>query len=142
MQYSKMTNGFYDNALKELYGDNWPNDLIEITDTAYYYLLKGQTEGKVIISDETGAPILVDSAQQYTIINSITKRQAMLQLDSIDLYDDILNFINQSESKILKIEFEYSSIFERNSPVVLAMAEQFKLSDEQVDLLFAEAVKL
>lgn len=75
-------------------------------------------------------------------IPPISKRQAMLQLDSIGLYDDLITFINQSENKTLKIEFEYSSSFERNSPVILGMALQFKLSDEQVDNLFIEASKL
>lgn len=72
----------------------------------------------------------------------ITKRQAMLQLNEIGLYDDLIEFINQSENKKLKIEFEYSSSFERDSPVIIGMSQQFSLTDEQVDNLFAEAAKL
>lgn len=75
-------------------------------------------------------------------IQAISKRQAMLQLNAIGLYNDLIEFINQAENKTLKIDFEYSNNFERNSPVVLDMAKQFNLSSEQVDNLFREAIKL
>ena len=91
------------------------------------------------IAQEDGTWLYVEPVKE---ILPITKRQAMLQLDNIGLYDDLLEFINQTENKILKIEFEYSSSFERDSPVILGMAKQFHLSDEQVDNLFTEAATL
>ena len=142
MFFSKTTNGFYDVNLKESYGDSWPKDALEISDELYHNLLDGQTQGKVISSDKKGNPILVEPPVQAAIIPTITKRQAMLQLDEIGLYDDLIEFINQSENKKLKIEFEYSSSFERDSPVIIGMAQQFSLTDEQVDNLFIEAAKL
>lgn len=94
-------------------------------------------DGKKWVKDEEAEK----QAQRASIV-PITKRQAMLQLDEIGLYDKLIEFINQSENKKLKIEFEYSSSFERNSPVIIGMAQQFSLTDEQVDNLFAEAAKL
>ena len=57
MFYSKQTGGFYDTAL---HGDNIPSDAIEITIKQHSELIEGQSQGKRIVADENGFPILVD----------------------------------------------------------------------------------
>lgn len=104
-----------------------------------YIEMKEQRPDIDYIAQADGTWLYVEPVQE---IAPITKRQAMLQLDTIGLYDNLIEFINQTENKTLKIEFEYSSNFERYSPVILGMAKQFNLSDEQVDDLFIEAAKL
>ena len=141
MNFSAQNKAFYDEVLKENYGESWPKDAIKIDDTLYIEIMKGQSEGKAIKADDKGYPILVEP-EGPAIIPAITKRQAMLQLDTAGIYDSLLDFINQTENKKLKIEFEYSTSFERSSPFIIGMAKQFNLSDEQVDNLFTEAAKL
>ncbi|MFH6766571.1 tail fiber assembly protein [Enterobacter cloacae] len=56
--------GFY---LSDLYQDyeisgTWPNDVIEVSERWYEYLINGQGEGKVISVNEYGQPVLVDPA--------------------------------------------------------------------------------
>lgn len=57
MFYSKTTNGFY---TREIHGENIPADAVEINAEQHAALLQGQSEGKLIVADENGYPVLVD----------------------------------------------------------------------------------
>ena len=57
MFYSKSTNGFY---TADIHGSNMPKDAFEITDDEHTRLLAGQSAGKRISGDATGAPVLVE----------------------------------------------------------------------------------
>lgn len=56
MFYSKSTNGFYSTKVN---GKNIPKDAVEITDEAYQSLMMAQSEGKIIVVDESGSPIAI-----------------------------------------------------------------------------------
>ncbi|MDO9766231.1 DUF4376 domain-containing protein, partial [Glaesserella parasuis] len=51
-------NGFYDNS----YGGFVPDGAHKITDDTYRLLLEGQAQGKLIVADDEGLPILVEPA--------------------------------------------------------------------------------
>ncbi len=57
MFYSKTTGGFYSS---EIHGDSIPVDAVEITDAVHAALIEGQSQGKRIVADENGFPMLVD----------------------------------------------------------------------------------
>ena len=57
MFYAKSTAGFYDTAI---HGDNIPADAVEITDEEHTALLEGQSQGKLIVADANGFPVLQD----------------------------------------------------------------------------------
>lgn len=57
MFYSKSTGGFYDRAI---HGDAIPTDAVEIASEEHAALLEGQSQGKRIVADADGFPILVD----------------------------------------------------------------------------------
>ena len=57
MFYSKTTGGFYDSAI---HGDAIPADAAEITVEEHQALLEGQSQGKRIVADEAGHPVLAD----------------------------------------------------------------------------------
>lgn len=57
MLYSATTNGFYDPAI---HGDTIPADSVEITQEEHTSLMAGQSAGKIITADSSGAPILQD----------------------------------------------------------------------------------
>lgn len=57
MFYSKSTNGFYDTAI---HGNNIPEDAVEITAEEHAALINGQSQGKRIVADEAGHPVLAD----------------------------------------------------------------------------------
>lgn len=57
MLYAKSTGGFYDEAI---HGDNIPADAVEITAEEHALLLQGQSQGKLIVPDANGFPMLSD----------------------------------------------------------------------------------
>lgn len=57
MFYSKSTGGFYD---REIHGNNIPADAVEITAEQHAALIEGQSQGKRIVADEVGHPVLAD----------------------------------------------------------------------------------
>ena len=59
MFFSKSTGGFY---AREIHGDNIPDDAVEITEAEHAALLEGQSQGKLIVADANGRPILQDPA--------------------------------------------------------------------------------
>lgn len=59
-KYSATTGGFYDTAI---HGNNIPADAVEITDEQHAALLEGQSSGKIISADASGAPVLTDPAK-------------------------------------------------------------------------------
>ncbi|MFS2221146.1 tail fiber assembly protein [Pantoea sp. B65] len=52
--FSKKENGFFINP------EDAPSDIVEISESEWEHLLEGQSEGKLIISNEDGYPILID----------------------------------------------------------------------------------
>lgn len=57
MFYSAQTGGFY---AREIHGDNIPDDAVEITEAEHAALIEGQSQGKRIVADGNGFPMLVD----------------------------------------------------------------------------------
>lgn len=60
--YSPSTKGFYDDKLKNDYqnNDSWPEDLTEISERWYNYLLQKQSEGKTININEYGQTVVTE----------------------------------------------------------------------------------
>lgn len=56
MRYSASTNGFYANDIDY---KNLPTDCIDISDSAYDLLMTGQSEGKMIMPNHEGIPVLI-----------------------------------------------------------------------------------
>ena len=74
--YSATTLGFY---LDDIHGSNIPHDSVKITEDDYFSLIDGQSNGKVIISNENGYPILADLPElSLDEIKSRLKQQRQL----------------------------------------------------------------
>lgn len=61
--------------------DGWPDDAVEISEEKYQALLAGQTQGKIIVPDEKGYPVLADplppTPEQYIAEAEREKRRLM-----------------------------------------------------------------
>lgn len=55
--YSASTGGFYS---PEVHGQNIPQDAVEVSNAEYAQLFEGQSNGKCIVADADGKPILAD----------------------------------------------------------------------------------
>ena len=78
MFYSKTTSGFYS---RDIHGDNIPEDAVEITAEQHAALIEGQSQGKLIQSDETGYPFLADQpapTPEQVISKQLAEAQAYL----------------------------------------------------------------
>lgn len=56
MLYSKSTGGFYDRNIHTTI----PTDAVEVTEKQYADLMRGQSEGKRIVANSSGHPMLAD----------------------------------------------------------------------------------
>lgn len=84
MFYSSQTGGFYDRAI---HGDNIPADAVEITADEHRTLLEGQSQGKLIQSDENGYPLLADPpAPTEEALQVVKNQEARAYLTSTDWY--------------------------------------------------------
>ncbi|HFT1961973.1 TPA: tail fiber assembly protein [Enterobacter ludwigii] len=60
--YCPITRAFYNDTLEADYrsAGTWPDDYVKVIDEDYDSLMAGQTEGKVIVSDKNGYPVLAE----------------------------------------------------------------------------------
>jgi len=77
--YSKITNGFY---IKGLYTGDMPKDAITVTCEEHANILSWQAKGKVITSNESGKPIVVDKPK-VEVSNEQLAAQARAKRDSL-----------------------------------------------------------
>ena len=107
MFYSKTTGGFY---TREIHGDNISADAVEITDAEHVALIEGQAQGKRIVADENGRPILQDPPPPTTE-QIIAKHTAAVQKHLDDFartrnYDSILSAATYATSTNPKFAVE------------------------------------
>ena len=84
--YSKSTGGFYS---REIHGDNIPVDVVEITNEEHKTLIDGQSEGKTIVANADGHPILQDRVgptAEETIAIITANREAAYKSEADPLF--------------------------------------------------------
>ena len=93
LYFSKSTKGFY---LSDVHSkEQIPSDVVIITEEAHAALLKAQSEGKIIESDELGNPIAVNEAVPSSEqIKTGNKHAALVALIQSDLV--VLRCVEQS----------------------------------------------
>jgi len=71
----------------------------------------------------------------------VSARQIKLAMLDADLLDEVEAFAAQQD-RAVQISWEYAVEFQRQDPMLVAMAGAFGLTDEQVDDLFRAAALL
>ncbi len=156
IKFSIINQAFYDSDLN--YSD-LPNDLIEVTDAQHLNLLEYINSGCFIFSDLThsdpkpsqfhewndGNWIDPRTAEEITTYNrsllpKLSKRQFALYMYDHQMYDQVMQAI-ESDPRF-KIEYDAVSDIERLSPTVLAMTSLLGWTDEQIDVMWVEALTL
>lgn len=99
-------------------------------------------EAYVAPTDEPASPPVTNNT-----VSSVTARQARLallespatDLQYASLLDQLEAFINLSDNRRYKIEWEYASTIERDSPIVDAISMIFQWTPSEIDALFEAA---
>ena len=99
-------------------------------------LPKSQFGSTFEIVDEE--PVVVVVVEE--VPSQITPRQCRLQLLTLGLLDEVETMC--SANREMQIWFEYSLDFQRNHPMIEAMAVQLGLTQDELDTMFIEASKL
>lgn len=83
---------------------------------------------------------IAEMAKPY-IPQSITPRQCRIELLNRGLLDQVEVMI-AGQDQATRITWEYAVLFERQNPLLLTLAENLGLSNEQIDEFFVAAAKL
>ena len=92
-------------------------------------------EALVAAGELTIAPYVPPPAPPVT---QVTMRQARLALLAADLLDDVDAMVLQADREV-KIDWEYATVVDRSSPLVIAIGSQLGLTEAEIDALFQDA---
>ena len=107
MFYAKSTGGFYDAGV---HGDAIQPDAIEITVEEHAALIEGQSQGKRIVADESGRPVLQDppppSPEQIIAQYTAGVQKHLDDFARTRNYDGILSAATYATSAVPKFKAE------------------------------------
>lgn len=143
MYFSQSKNGFFDIFVHE---NTIPFDVVEIDDEYHIFLLEGQSQGKKIVGDENGFPILVDyPVMPKPKVKIVTMRQARLALLSdgkLAAVETAINALPEPDRSEARIEWDYSSEVHRDRAFVQTLGAALGLDSDALDALFTQAATL
>lgn len=143
MLYSKTTGGFYSS---EIHGDNIPADAVEITKAEHTALLAGQAEGKRIVPDAGGVPVLQEPPPFVAPdVDQVTMRQARLALlesGKLDLVAPAIDQLSEPDRTKARIEWEFAPDVRKDWPLIQVLAPSLGLDAAALTALFNHAATL
>lgn len=113
-----------------------PPGCLQITDEQYLQLLVG-----VLTFNGTDVVPMPAPQPEAPVIPAMTPRQIRLILNATGLRSQVEAMVAQS-SQDVKDTWEFSTMIERSNPMLIAMAGQLGLTDQQIDDLFINGAKL
>ena len=123
-----------------------PLDAVEITDEQWVLLLEGQTQGKLIVGDANGMPVLQDPPPPPVFVpNSATASQVIVWLGRYSNANG--NYLTQVVNYVatlplghpVRTAWEREPIFKRDAQAFQGIAQLLGLTPEQVDAGLIEA---
>lgn len=143
MYYAKSTGGFYD---RDIHGDRIPEDAVEITKAEHTALLAGQAEGKRIVPDAGGVPVLQEPPPFVAPdVGQVTMRQARLALlesGKLDLVAPAIDQLSEPDRTKARIEWEFAQDVRKDWPLIQALAPSIGLDAAALTALFNRAATL
>ena len=120
-----------------------PEGAVEVTDEDYTALMAGQSEGKRIVADETGHPVLTKQESITPVVpTSVSRFQARAALLSAGLLEAADRAVAASEDQLAQMAWSEATVFRRDSPTIASFAATLGLSGEDVDSLFIAAAQI
>lgn len=138
MFYSPSTKGFY---IEDIHGSNIPQDCVEITVEKHLELMNGQSEGKEIVPDENGFPILKERIITQFIPSVINMAQLRIQLLKENKLNNVISYLETSSNEVAKIEWEYSTEIKKDSVLISEITSCLSWTEEDLNNFFINAIK-
>ena len=123
--------------------------------TTYFYEFESEEQAKELLNysvEDDGEGNLIESYNpvyeplKEPVPKSVTKRQARQQLILMQLVDDVQTVIDSIEDPLQRALVDSywndCTIYERNHPQMIALAQSLGLSEDQLDDAFIAASKL
>lgn len=115
----------------------------------YEPLAEGQKHGNQVVTAEAVTfPAIAKTAedmaaetQAWRELAEVTPRQARLMLKRAGLLNGIKQMINGMDEEA-QIEWEHATAFKRTHPLLVTVAAQAGLTDDQLDTMFRDAAGL
>jgi len=139
-------------ALHACINGNTVIKIIEVSDELEYKELASVFSSVISIEDEVVRPNVgwklvgtswVEGELPKSSIRAVTPRQMRIALImsgiSIESIESLINGLDEPTRTVTKVTWEYSTLFERDNPVLNAMAPLLGLNGDQVDELFVLA---
>ncbi|AKD38162.1 hypothetical protein I926_04180 [Pasteurella multocida subsp. multocida OH4807] len=118
--FNKKDNGFYVDGIHEI-----TNDMIEITEERYRELVNGQTNGKIITSDENG-PILVEPAPSkfHELVNGewVITQEKQTQLKR-ELIKNLVDSVDDTAASISAKWTRFAEEYKEREAAAIAFKE-------------------
>lgn len=118
--FNKKDNGFYVDGIHEI-----TNDMIEITEERYRELVNGQTNGKIITSDENG-PILVEPAPSkfHELVNGewVITQEKQTQLKH-ELIKNLVDSVDDTAASISAKWTRFAEEYKEREAAAIAFKE-------------------
>lgn len=156
IKFSETNQAFYDVTIDY---PELPSDLVEVTDEQHMQLLEKMNSGCIVFADLTCSEpkptqyhtwngiawvdLRTDEEKRAAYLASLpnlSKRQFNLYLYDNQKLDDINNLL--ANNPRFKIEFDSTDTIVRTSSTVDAMIALLDWTDEQVDVMWEEALTL
>lgn len=83
----------------------------------------------------------LDAARAAFVPQVVSARQLKLALLAADKLDDVESFVSAAD-RAVEISWEYATEFQRTHPLLIQMAAQFGMGDEDIDDIFRAAASL
>lgn len=131
--YSAQQRGFYDSTLHSIL----PDDAKEISRENWQQLLLAQSQGKEIVGDENGFPVLTDPVP---VPPEVSRFQLRAALHLAGLLNDVEAMMTDSlTDMIVRLSWQDTQRFQWNCNTMNAIARQLSMTEQQVQQLFFSA---
>lgn len=118
----------------------------KVTSLTFTESLLVETTEELTVEELNSVALIVENHNPLNIVQAVTPRQMRIALImagiNLSVIESMIEALPEPDKSITRITWEYSVEFQRNNPLLNAMAPALGLTQEQVDNLFQLASTL
>lgn len=136
--FSRSTKGWY---LASVHGESMPVDIVPVERELYDRLV---SSGMPLDAGPDGVPFVREAPDIGALVPiEVSTFQAKAAMLESGMLEDVLSYINApGTDPLVKLAWDTVQVFRRNSLMVMAVAIQLDLDEQQLDALFIRAAQI